>query len=121
MKKKILVIDDEELLTKTFVRLLEAKGYDVLVSKGAQDALIILEEEKFDLIVTDVRMPGMNGVEAIEQLRAIGDQTPVIFLTGYADVDLERRARALSPEGYVQKPFEVVDLLKKINTFVLPQ
>lgn len=121
MKQKILVIDDEELLTKTLVRLLEAKGYEVLISKNGQEALIILEEECFDLVLTDIRMPGMNGVEMIEQLRKTGNKTPVIFLTGYADSELERRARALAPNGYEGKPFDVAELLNKINAMMTNQ
>lgn len=119
MKKKILVIDDEDLLTKTLTKLLELKGFDVLVCKSVGDAEIILDEEDFDLILTDIKMPGLNGVDGVDRYRLKGINTPVIFISGYANPDLEERAKAISPDGYCQKPFDMVDLLKKIETMVL--
>jgi len=121
MPKKILVIDDEEILTITFVKLLEAAGYAVLVASCGEDAVIMAEEDDFDLIICDIRMPGQNGVKTIQKIRSINQNqkthsTPVIFITGYADEALEKEARKLEPVGYIYKPFdafELLDLIKK--------
>ncbi len=123
MKKKILVVDDEELLTRTFARLLEKRNYEVLVASRAEDALIMAEEENFDLILCDIRMPGRNGVETIRDIRALRERdgkspVPVIFLTGFADGALEEEAQALKPIAYVFKPFDTVKLLELVESAV---
>ena len=83
--KRILVIDDEEILTKTFSRLLERNGYDVYIAKNGEDAQTIAEEERIDLIISDIRMPGLNGVETIKAIQIATtnreEQIPIIFIT----------------------------------------
>ena len=120
MGKKILVIDDEELIIRSLTKLLEKKGYDVFVVKNGRDALVMTEEESYDLIIADIRMPGINGVETIKsiydvQLRMGENKTPTIFITGYADKDIEKEARSLNPVAYINKPFDIPNLLNKIE------
>lgn len=120
MKKKILVIDDDELLTKTFSRLLVKQNYEVLWATRPEDALLIVKERDCDLILCDIRMPGKNGVETIREVQGIFGEygkncPPVIFLTGFADPQLEREARALNPFAYVFKPFDTQELLELIS------
>lgn len=120
MAWKILIIDDEELIIRSLTKLLEKSGYDVIIAKNGQDALIIIEEEKVDLILSDIRMPGKNGVEAVAAIykrikEKIGKIIPVIFITGYADATMEKEAQLLSPVAYIYKPFDQDELLDKIN------
>ena len=120
MKKRILVIDDEEILTKTFSRLLQKQGYEVAVATRGEDALRLAESQAFDLALCDVRMPGLSGVETVRQIqgRRVGrSQTPipVIFLTGFADKMLEMQAQQLKPAAYVYKPFDALQLLELIQ------
>lgn len=120
MAKRILVIDDEELIIKSLKKLLEKNGFIVFVAKRGEDALIIAEDEKFDLIVADIRMPGLNGVETIrgiyENLRKANCKTiPTIFITGYTDEEIEQKARALNPIAYIYKPFDIPELVDKIT------
>jgi CheY-like chemotaxis protein len=120
MAKNILLIDDEELIIRSLIKLLEKKGYQVLVAKNGQDAIAMVEEEQFDLIVADIRMPGINGVETIEAIYGIfnktnASKTPVIFITGYADEDIKKKAEALKPVAYIYKPFDIPDLVDKIK------
>ena len=105
MPKKILLIDDEELITRTLANSLERAGYDVLVAKSGNDAIVMAEEEDFDLVVSDIRMPGLNGVETVRRILDViqkkgGGKTPTIFVTGYADQAVEKQARALRPDAY---------------------
>lgn len=118
MRKKILVIDDEEILIKTFARLLDKLNYEVLVASRAEDALAMAEEEDFDLILCDIRMPGKNGVETIRELRAQRGkgEIPVIFLTGFADPRLESAAQTLNPIAYIYKPFDTTKLVELIES-----
>lgn len=123
MKKKILVIDDEEILTKTFARLLEKQGYEVLFALRADDAFAIAESEDFDLILSDIRIPGKNGVEIVKEMQAIflkegRAMPPVIFITGFADELLEEQAKQLNPVAYLSKPFDAIKLLKTIENRV---
>jgi CheY-like chemotaxis protein len=118
-----MVIDDEELLTRTFARLLEKKGYEVLVATHSEDALAMAEEEDFDLILCDIRMPGRNGVETIREMRTRlkesgKPEVPTIFLTGFADDQLEEEARTLNPIAYIFKPFDAAQLLNTIEGVV---
>ena len=120
MSKKILVIDDEELIIKSLVKLLEKHGYEVLVAKNGQDALAMAEEEKFDLIVADIRMPGINGVDTIKSIYESLEENhlqkiPTIFITGYADDEIKTKAMKLSPVAYIYKPFDIADLVSKIK------
>jgi len=120
MAKKILVIDDEELIVRTLKKLLEKNGFTVFVAKNGQDALVMVEEEPFDLIVGDIRMPGMNGVETLhaiyEGLQKRGvKRIPVIFITGYADEEIKQRAKALKRVAYIYKPFDIPELVDRIK------
>ncbi len=120
MAKNILVIDDEELIIRSLRKLLEKNAFAAFVAKNGQDALAMVEEENFDLIVADVRMPGMNGIETInaiyENLEKRGlKRIPVIFITGYADEEIEQRAETLKPVAYIYKPFEITELVDKVK------
>lgn len=120
MAKKILVIDDEELIVKSFSKLLERNGYEVLVAKNGQDAIAMIEEQDFDLIIADIRMPGINGVKTIQTINKLKEKNkrkkePVIFITGYADEKNEKEAKALGPIAYIYKPFDISELVGKIN------
>lgn len=117
-KKKILVVDDEALLTKTFTLLLEKNGYEVLVAKNGEDAQILAEEEKFDLIICDIRMPGEDGVQVasnVQRTKGLNSETPLIFITGYADAKVEEAAKAFKPIAYIHKPFDNQKLLNTIK------
>src|SRR3989338_8188660 len=110
MSKKILVIDDEEMIIKSLTKLLERNNYKVMIVKKGMDALEVVEEETFDLIICDIRMPGINGVETIinikKTLETKGEKLPsLIFITGYADKDCEEKAKTLNPAAYIYKPF----------------
>lgn len=122
-KKKILVIDDEEILTRTFVRLLERNGYDAFFVKSGDDAVEIVNEVNFDLVISDMRMPGKNGYETLKGIREVYAQQnrshpPEIIVTGYADENLERQVRELKPAIYLHKPFDVGELLGHVKRLV---
>jgi CheY-like chemotaxis protein len=120
MAKKILVIDDEELIIKSLSRLLEKNDYEVFIAKNGEDAVVMTEEEDFDLILADIRMPGMNGIEAMKRIyektqEKGSKRIPAIFITGYADEIAEEEAKDLAPLAYIYKPFDKDDLLHKIK------
>lgn len=111
MAKKILVIDDEELITKSLLKLLNAQGYNATVVKSGKDALETVKKEVFDLIISDVRMPGLDGVETIRQIRSYLEKSnqkpiPEILITGYADREKYETAMDLKVADYIYKPFD---------------
>ena len=120
MKKNILVIDDEELMIRSLRKLLEMNNYNVFIAKNGQDALIMAEEEHFELILADIRMPGMNGVDTVQSIYDIFkkrglSKIPTIFITGYADDEIEEKAKTLNPIAYIYKPFDITELVDQIK------
>ncbi|MBU9888976.1 MAG: response regulator [Candidatus Omnitrophica bacterium] len=116
MSKKILVIDDEELITKSLVLALEASRYEVLVAKHCDEAVAMAEAVDFDLIISDIRMPGVDGIETVRKILELMkkrhlNRVPKIFMTGYADPKTEEAARALKPNAYIYKPFDLREFL----------
>ena len=121
MSKRILVIDDEELLIRTMNKLLEKAGYEVYTVKNGEDAIAIVEEEDFDLGICDIRMPGKNGIEVVQVIQNSlltkkKKPFPIIFVTGFADENMEANAKKLSPVGYLFKPFDANELLSIVRS-----
>lgn len=120
MKKKILVIDDEELITKSLLRLLSKEGYDVTITRSGQEAIGKVKESAFDLIISDVRMPEIDGIETITEIRAYLKQSnkksiPEILITGYADINKYEAATKLKILDYIYKPFDNADFLRVVK------
>lgn len=120
MANKILLIDDDDLVTQSIVNLLKRKGYQVIPVADGYSALEEVEKSEFDLIICDIRMPGLNGIETIKKIRhkldEIGRQKPSeIFLTGYAEKKLEKEAKQLGVRHYFYKPFDIEQLISAIE------
>lgn len=120
MAKRILVVDDEELIIKSLRKLLEKEGFGVFVAKNGRDAVVMVEEEDFDLLIADIRMPGINGVETVqyiyEELQKKNLPTiPTIFITGYADEEMRKKAKTLKPIAYIYKPFDISELIDRVK------
>lgn len=116
LKKRILLIDDEELVLKSVARLLEREGYEVIACHTGEEALDKVRSENFHLIISDVRMPNMNGVEVIRSIRKILKQKnekkiPEILITGYADEITNQEIESLEVADYLYKPFDLRDFL----------
>ena len=111
MAKNILIIDDEELITKSLIKLLRSRGYVASLSVGGAEALEKIKTEDFDLIICDVRMPGMDGIETIKTIRAYLEKSdkksiPEVLITGYADAEKYESAIGLEVADYLYKPFD---------------
>jgi len=120
MKPKILLIDDEELVIKSISKILNREGYEVLVCRSGEEALVKIEDEEVRLIVCDVRMPTMSGTETIRKIREIlksKDRKPVpeILITGYAEENATREAEDLKVAEYIYKPFDLRDFLTSVK------
>jgi len=122
MSKRILVIDDEAMITKSLQKLLKKEGYDATIVSNGTEALKEVQTNDFDLIVIDIRMPQMDGIETIQAIREylrLGEKNPIpeIVITGYADEQKYKCAVDLKVAAYIYKPFdtkEFLDTIKKV-------
>lgn len=113
----ILVVEDEQVILEIITCLLQDDGYHVLQARNGMDALSLLEGSKPDLIISDIRMPGIDGFALCEQVRANPDfaQLPFIFLTGRDERADVRRGMGLGADDYLTKPFEPEELLAAVH------
>lgn len=111
----VLVVDDEDVLRKAFVRTLERAGFQVREAADGAMALNELERGTFDLILTDITMPGMNGMELLRRIRARDLDVPVILVTGNPTVDTAAQAVECGALRYLVKPVEGSDLLAAVE------
>jgi CheY-like chemotaxis protein len=116
-----MVIDDDPLVLKTVGKLLEIQGYYVTTCESGEEALSIIEQEEIDLVITDIRMPHMDGVETINVMierceKNNKDAPPFIFITGYADEEINQKAQDLDPADFIVKPFNQIDFVESVKS-----
>jgi DNA-binding NtrC family response regulator len=109
-KLRIMVIDDENIVGKRLKPALEKTGDIVETFEDAKKALERFNEQPFDIVVTDIRMDEIDGIEVLEHVLAHSDKTKVIIITGYATVEVAREALAKGAFDFIAKPFKPNDL-----------
>ncbi|OQX61269.1 MAG: response regulator [Desulfococcus sp. 4484_241] len=109
-KLRIMVIDDENIVGKRLKPALEKSGYLVETFEDGETALARYDEEPFDIVVTDIRMEKVDGIEVLEKILAKSDRTKVIIITGYATVEVAREALSKGAFDFIAKPFKPDDL-----------
>ncbi|MGH7341926.1 MAG: sigma-54-dependent transcriptional regulator, partial [Candidatus Rokuibacteriota bacterium] len=112
MTASILVVDDEPAIQDILTWALSAEGYRVATAGSGEEALTRVEEEDFDIIVTDIVMPGLDGLEVLERSRVLNPRAAVIVMTAYAALETAIAALRRGAADYLEKPFSV-DLLKE--------
>ena len=103
-KRHVLVIDDDAVVGRSFDRVLTEKGYEVDTALNGEEGLKDIESQDYDVIFTDIKMPGMDGLEVAERIKARCPWTPVVVITGYGTEESEARAHVLGVNGFVRKP-----------------
>ncbi len=114
-RRKILVIDDERELLTLMTDLLVDEGYQVRTAANGSDGIRLNERENPDLIILDLRMPEMDGIETLRRIRKKDDKVKVVILTGYGSPDTIRAAADLDVSEYLSKPFENDQLVRIIG------
>ncbi len=115
VKQVILIVDDEEGLREGLSKLLEGEGYAVIAAETGEEALQILQQSHIDLVLTDMRMPGMDGIELLKKIRERYGELGVIILTGYGQIESYIEAMNFGAIEYVSKPFKVNELKFIVN------
>jgi DNA-binding response OmpR family regulator len=113
-RTRVLVVDDEAALRKFLASVLGAAGYDVLAATDGEQALTVAQDEPFDLVVLDLMLPGIDGLEVCRQLREIGDM-PIIVLSAKGEEIDKVDALNSGADDYLTKPFGVSELLARVQ------
>jgi DNA-binding NtrC family response regulator len=115
MKIKILLVDDEKDFVETLAERLQLRDFEVTTALNAIDALKLVEEKEFDVIFLDVKMPGMDGIEALKQIKNLKSIPQVIMLTGNATVETAIQGMKVGAFDYIMKPVVTEDLIELIG------
>ncbi len=112
---KLLLVDDEERFRETLAKRLRETGYEVSDAGSGMEALDMLAGQKFDLVIMDIQMPGLSGIETLSEIRAKHIGVEVIMLTGHGDVSSAVEGMRLGAYDYLMKPYEYEYLVVKIQ------
>ena len=118
IKAKILVIDDEQIVHESCNRILTEEGYEVKSAFTGQEGFKKIEEEQFDLVITDLKMPGISGMEALKKIKQDNPNIGIIMVTGYSTAETAVEAMKLGAFDYLPKPFTPDELISVINKAV---
>lgn len=115
---KLLIVEDDRALNKSVCAYFESNGYDVVGCFNGSEALVELEQEKFDLVLSDIMMPVVDGFTLVEKIRSKENQIPVIFMTARDDKFSKQLGYKVGVDDYVVKPFDLDELLLKIGAIL---
>lgn len=115
MDINILLVDDESDFVETMVKRFGIRKMPIDTARSGQEALAVMEAKDYDVIILDVRMPGMDGLEVLKRIRERSPLTEVIMLTGHASLEAGMQGMNLGAYDYVLKPADFDDLLDKVR------
>lgn len=110
-KPKVLVVDDDAGIRETMADILTLEGYDVTLAANGEEAVAIIQQDRFNVALLDIRMPGMNGVEALKAIKALNPTIRVIMITGFDVGELAEEALEAGAEAVFRKPLDVATFL----------
>jgi two-component system cell cycle sensor histidine kinase/response regulator CckA len=113
--EKILVVDDETRIVDNIAHCLKREGFQVTGAHDGQEAVTLFERQRFDLVLLDISMPGMNGYEVMERIFGLDGDVLIIIMTGFASVESAVKALKKGAWDYLKKPFEYTDLIKTVK------
>src|SRR2546421_912863 len=115
---KILLIEDDPAIVTSLREILLADGYDVSVAKRGDEGLLMAQNDAFDVVVTDLKLPGLSGLELIRQLHTTKPRLPLILMTAHGTTEIAIEATKFGAYDYLLKPFEMTELLELVDTAV---
>ena len=114
-KTKILLVDDEEEFVSTLAERLELTGYAAKIAKDGESGISLITHDSFDIVVLDLMMPGLNGLDTLKQIKAINKHLPVILLTGHGSTKEGTEGMRIGAFDFLMKPLDIKELIKKIQ------
>ncbi|TMI76983.1 MAG: response regulator [Bacillati bacterium ANGP1] len=117
---RVLVVDDEESIRDLCARVLSRAGYTVITAPSGEDAVALLTREAFALVISDIRMPGISGLEVLERAKATYPEIRVVLITGFGTPQMLTRAQQSGADRILTKPFNPMELLAAVRE-ILPQ
>jgi len=118
---KILVVDDEEGARDLFNTILTDEGYEVSLANGGEEALGLFRNGPFNLVITDIKMPIMDGLQLLQEIRKMGSKTDVIMVTAYGEVESYLKAMSLGAAEYINKPIRIKELKQIVHKVLTEQ
>ena len=112
---RILLVDDEIVFTTNMTKLLTSRGYVVTPVNSGDSAIRELEKNDFDVVVLDLKMPGMDGISTLKEIKKLDPLTETLILTGHGSIDTAMEAIKLGAYDYLPKPCEIGELVAKIE------
>jgi DNA-binding NtrC family response regulator len=115
LKAKVLLVDDETDFLNTLAERLEARGLKVNTASSGEDAVTKVDNQSFDLIVLDLAMPGIDGLETLKRIKAKQPDAEIIMLSGQGSIKTSIEAMKLGAEDFIEKPVNITELMDKIS------
>lgn len=117
MKKRILIVDDSATVRQVLRMTLSGAGYDIVEASDGQEAVVYLVDNKIDMLVTDLNMPNMDGIELIGQVRrSPGNRfMPIVMLTTESQPELKKKGKSAGASGWITKPFTPEQMLSVVQ------
>ncbi len=112
---RVLVVDDEIEIVRLLVEIITTIGWEAVGARDGDEAYEYFKREKFDLIISDIYMPKMNGLELLAKVKKDSVKTPVMLITGYSHFKQLIQSLKYKPDGFLQKPFDISDLIVSIS------
>src|SRR5262245_29352162 len=103
---KVMVIEDDRAMARMCAKLIHRRGHSAVIASSSNDALDIIRDTAIDVVISDIQMPEIGGIQLLGRLRAIDQTLPVILMTGYAYLFNQAQSIALGAAGYITKPFD---------------
>lgn len=113
--EKILIVDDSKEIRNILSTFLKEEGFKVYTAENGKKALDLIKEKIIDLIITDIRMPEMDGYQLTKKVKEERPRVGIIIMTAYTSIYTEGDIRKIGADDYISKPFELVDIIEKIE------
>ena len=114
-EKKILIVDDEAVVREVLSRILSKKNYEITYAEDGESAIKHVGRTKFDLILLDLRLPGIYGIEVLKEIKKINKDIPVILISAYLTNSGIKEAAEIGIVGYIKKPFDVKQVISAVE------
>jgi len=120
MKKKVLIVDDQFGIRTLLNEVLQKEGYEIFQAANGLQALHIIKKHSPDLVLLDMKIPGMDGLEILEKLKEIDSEVRVLIMTAYGELDMIEKTKKLGALAHFSKPFDIDEVRSAVKKHLLP-